>query len=279
MQHIISNNDINNVEEGLPPPVLDDITRRFLWTAFKVLRSKDAIAITGSCVVALTLQNHGLPTFLPGDIDVFVKQNLELENQIFDRFFLHLHILTPLLAEGIDWQPKEIPIKKGLPANLKKYSNCNIDILHIIEINLFQVGEDVAVNRPKIQIIIVEDDRPSTPSDLSLFYLSPFERKVVTSFDFDIVQGAYNPNIGSITFAYTDTKQNILGMKFWYICNPGRPFRLPSAIERIKKYTDRGFVFMGFRDIDHPDIAISISKFTMCNPQAFLFGSDPYQAF
>jgi hypothetical protein len=67
-------------------------------------------------------------------------------------------------------------------------------------------------------------------------------------------------------------------MKFWYICDPGRPFRLLSAIERIKKYTGRGFVFMGFRDIIHPDIAISIAKFRMCNPQPFLLGTDPYRA-
>jgi hypothetical protein len=205
MQHIISNNDMNNVKKGLPPPILDEITHRILCTAFERLRWKDAIAITGSCVVA-PLHNQGLPSFLPGDIDVFVRQNLKLENQIFDRYYLHFYILALLLAEGIHWQPKEIPIKKGLPPNLKKYSICNIDILHIIEISLFQDGEDVAVNRPKIQIIVVEDDSPSTPFDLSLFCLTPFERKVVTSFYINIVQGAYNPNVGGITFAYTDTK-------------------------------------------------------------------------
>jgi hypothetical protein len=81
--------------------------------------------------------------------------------------------------------------------------------------------KDPAVNHPKIQIIVVADDSPTpTPEDLSLFYLTPFERKIVTSFDIDIVQGAYNPNSSGIIFAYSDTKDNIQKMEFWYICDP-----------------------------------------------------------
>jgi hypothetical protein len=43
-------------------PVLDGITRKFLTSIFEALRPKDAIVITGSCVVALTLiekENYG----------------------------------------------------------------------------------------------------------------------------------------------------------------------------------------------------------------------------
>jgi hypothetical protein len=95
MQRIISNNDMNNLGEGLP--VLDSITRKFLQEAFKVLSHKEAIVITGSCVVALPLR----PSFLPGDIDVFVKQDLKLEDQIFDHY-----ILVPLSTEeGIPLHP------------------------------------------------------------------------------------------------------------------------------------------------------------------------------
>jgi hypothetical protein len=261
MQHTISNNDMNNPGEGRL--VLDEITRKFLKVIFKALRPKDAIAISGSCVVALTLEKHGLPSFLPGDIDVFVKQNLKLEDQIFDRYFLHNHILIPLLANGICSQPKDIPIREFQKYG---YGDCNIDILHIIEISLHEDGEDAAVNRPKIQIIIVADDSP-TPEELPLSYLTPFERKVVTSFDIDIVQGAYEPNFDHIVFACSDTKQNILDMKFWYICDRKRPLTLLSAIQRLQKYIDRGFHFMGFRDVIHPDLAIFLGRFRISEPQ------------
>jgi hypothetical protein len=133
---------------------------------------------------------------------VFVKQNLKLEDQIFDRYFLHRHILVPLLADGICSQPKDIPIREFQKHG---YGDCNIDILHIIEISLHEDGEDVAVNRPKIQIIIVADDSP-TPEELPLSYLTPFEWKVVTSFNIDIVQGAYEPNFDRIVFASQNGK-------------------------------------------------------------------------
>jgi hypothetical protein len=275
MQRIISNNDMNNPREGLP--VLDSITSKLLNKAFEVLRPRDAIAISGSSVVALTLQNHGLSSFLPGDIDVFVKQDLKLEDQVFDRHFLHWHILAPLLAQGIHWEPKEIPIRNGLPSNVKKYRAMTIDVLHIIEIGLFQDGKDVAANRPKIQIIIVADDTP-VPQELSSLSLTPFERNVVTSFDIDIVQGAYNPNTGRVTFAHPDTQQNILRMKFWYICDSRRSFRLSSVIKRIKKYTDRKFHFIGFRDIIHEQVAISLGQFTMSELLPFEPDTDPQEA-
>jgi hypothetical protein len=262
MQRIISNNDMTDSGEG--PPAFDWITRTFLKTIFKALRSKDAIVITGSCVVAHTLEKEGLASFLPGDIDVFVKQNLKLEDEIFDRSFLISDILFPLLqAEGIHWQPRHIPIKDGLHSEFKKYGNCKIDIVNIIEFSLFR--NDSAANRPKIQIIVVADDSP-TPQELSLFRLTPFERKVVTSFDIDIVQGAYNPISSCITFANSDTKDNIVKMKFWYICDSMRPFRLSSVIERIQKYTDRGFTFIGFRDIIDPHLAILLPKFEITMP-------------
>ena len=268
MQRTISNNDMNDLAQG--PPVLDDITRKFLMEAFKVLRQRDAIVITGSCVVALTLENRNLPSFLPADIDVFVKQNLQLDGEIFDRYFLYFHILVPLWTKGIHTQPRDIAVKAS---NFKKYSNCKINILQIMEIALCQDGEDVAINRPKIQLIVVADDS-SIPQELPLLYLTPFERKVVTSFDIDIVQGAYNPNSGLIKFAYNDTKQNILEMQFWYICDPDRPNRLSSALERIKKYTDRTFTFKGFRDINQPHLAIFLTKYRLSEPQSFLLDTD-----
>jgi hypothetical protein len=265
MQHIISNNDMTNFGEG--PQALDWITRRFLKKMFQALRSKDAIVITGSCIVAHTLEKQGLASFLPGDIDVFVKQNLKLKDEIFDRSFLVSDILLPLEAEGgIHWQPSPIPIKDGLHHEFKKYRNCKIDIVHIIEFSLFR--KDSAVNRPKIQIVVVADDSP-VPEELPLFCLTPFERKVVTSFDIDIVQGAYNPISSGIIFAWSDTKENIQKMEFWYICDSIRPFTLSSVIERIQKYTDRGFQFMGFRDIIHPDLTMTLSKFKMTMPQPF----------
>jgi hypothetical protein len=278
MQHIISNNDMINSREG--SPTFDWITRKFLKKIFKVLRPKDAIVITGSCIVAYTLEKQCLASFLPGDIDVFVKENLKLEDEIFDRSFLISDILFPLQAEGIYSQPRHIPIKDGLHPRFKKYGNCKIDIVHIIEFSLFQKDpavnqfglfrEDPAVNHPKLQIIIVADDSPTpTPEDLSLFYLTPFERKIVTSFDIDIVQGAYNPNSSGIIFAYSDTKDNIQKMEFWYICDPMRPFKLASVIERIQKYTDRGFTFVGFRDIIHSDLAILLPKFEIMMPEPF----------
>ena len=231
-----------------------------------MLRSKDAIVITGSCIVAHTLERQDLDSFLPGDIDVFVKQNLKLEDEIFDRTFLVSNILRPLQAEGIEWLPKDIPVKDGLHSELKKYGNCRIDIVHIIEFSVF--SKDHAAIHPNIQIIVVVDDSP-TPDELAPFCLTPFERKVVTSFDIDIVQGAYNPIEKSIIFAYNDTENNIRNMKFWYICDSLRPFRLKSDIERVEKYTARGFTWMGFKDIVDPDFAISLGKFVMTKPEPF----------
>ena len=86
MQHAVSNDDLTAPHEN-QVPVLDSVTSKFLIKAFKVLRPRDAIAITGSCVVAKTLQQENVPSFLPGDIDVFVKENLNFEHEIFDRFF------------------------------------------------------------------------------------------------------------------------------------------------------------------------------------------------
>jgi hypothetical protein len=54
MQRIISNNDMDDSRSG--PPILDPTTCKFLETIFNVLRKEDAIVVTGSCVVALTLQ-------------------------------------------------------------------------------------------------------------------------------------------------------------------------------------------------------------------------------
>jgi hypothetical protein len=264
MQRIISNNDMTSSGEG--PPAFDWITHRFLQKLFKALRSKDAIVITGSCIVAHTLEKQGLASFLPGDVDVFVKENLKLEDEIFDRSFLISDILLPLEEEGIHWQPRHIPIKDGLHPEFKKYGNCKIDIVHIIEFTLFR--KDLAANRPKIQIMVVADNSP-IPQELTLFCLTPFERKIITSFDIDIVQGAYNPINSSITFAYRDTKDNIQKMEFWYICDSMRPFRLSSVIKRIQKYTDRGFTFIGFRDIIDSDLAILLPKFEITMPQPF----------
>jgi hypothetical protein len=60
MQRILSNNDMTNSGEG--PPTFDWVTDRFLTKTFKVhvLRSKDAIVITSSCIVAYTLEKQGL---------------------------------------------------------------------------------------------------------------------------------------------------------------------------------------------------------------------------
>jgi hypothetical protein len=275
MQRVISNNDMNDPGEARLP-VLDGITRKFLTAIFEALRPKDAIVITGSCVAALTLEKENHAFFLPGDIDVFVKQNLKLEDEIFDRYYLLTHILRPLSqVESIDWQPAEIPIKEGLHPERKKYGNCRLHILDIMEFTLLHPdGKDLPVNRPKIQIIVVADDSP-TPPELPSFCLTPFERKVVTSFDFDIVQGAYNPGSDHVTFAYTDTKENILRMQFWYICNSKRSFNLPSAIQRIKKYRDRGFTLLGFRDLLHPRLAISLVQFRIFEPPPFERDSDP----
>ena len=116
--------------------------------------------------------------------------------------------------------------------------------------------------------MVVADNSP-IPQELTLFCLTPFERKIITSFDIDIVQGAYNPINSSITFAYRDTKDNIQKMEFWYICDSMRPFRLSSVIKRIQKYTDRGFTFIGFRDIIDSDLAILLPKFKITMPQPF----------
>jgi hypothetical protein len=135
MQHIISNNDMNNSGEG--PPAFNWITHRFLQKIFKALPSKKAIVITGSCIVAHRLEKQGLASFLPGDIDVFVKENLKLEDEIFDCSFLISDILLPLQTEGLHWQPRHIPIKDGLHPEFKKHGNCKIDIVHITEFSLF----------------------------------------------------------------------------------------------------------------------------------------------
>jgi hypothetical protein len=225
MQHIISNNVMTNSrEEGAP--AFDGITHRFLQHIFATLRPKDAIVITGSCIVAYTLEKQGLSSFFPGDIDLFVKENLTLEHAIFDRSFLIFNVLAPLENEGIHWQPKNIQVTNGLHPAFKKYGNCKIDIVHIIKFSLFR--NNPAANCPKIQIIVVADNSP-IPESLPTFGMTPFERKVITSFDIDIVQGAYNPNRSCITFAYSDTEENIEKMEFWYICNVMRPFRLSST--------------------------------------------------
>jgi len=277
MKRIISNNDMNNPREG--HFVLDSITRKFLKKMFGLLRDKDAIAITGSCIVALTLEQEGYPSFLPGDIDVFVKQDLKVENEIFDRHFLHSSILLPLLSiEGINWQPKEIPITKSLSSKYAKYRSCKINILHIIEICLFQENKEVnaeIVNRPKIQIIIVGDET-DIPQELPVLSLTPFEKKVVTSFDIDIVKGTYNPMTNGIVFAHPDIKQNVLTMRFWYICDVDRSFSLFSTCERVKKYIDRGFTFQGLKDIDNPSIRIATPKFEITNLQSLQFGINDY---
>lgn len=265
MQHAVSNNDLTGPDEN-QVPVLDSVTSKFLSKAFKVLRPRDAIAITGSCVVAKTLQQEGAPSFLPGDIDVFVKENLNFEHDVFDRLFLLNYILLPLKkTQGINWQPKEIPIRQGVSSVFQKYANCKINILHIIEICLFQKGEK-DVNRPKIQIIIVADDSPILLEDLPVSSLSPFERKIVTSFDIDIVQGAYNPNRKSIVFADASCKQNILRRQFWYMWDPTRFMDLHSAFTRITKYTDRTFIWLGFKDVMNPDRMLSFPRYNVMEP-------------
>ena len=279
MKRIISNNDMNNPGEG--HHVLDLITRKFLKKMFVLLREKDAIAITGSCIVALTLEQHGYPSFLPGDIDVFVKQDLKLEDQIFDRYFLHSSILLPLSIEGINWQPKEIPITKSLTSKYTKYRSCKINILHIIEISLFQQNKEVnaeIVNRPKIQIIIVGDETDIL-QELPVLSLTPFEKKVINSFDIDIVKGIYNPMTDGIVFAHPDIKQNVLNMRFWYICDVERSFSLLSTIERVKKYSDRGFTWKGFKSIDNPSLTISSAKFKLTDPQSLQFSINDYVNF
>jgi hypothetical protein len=274
MQHCISNNDMMN-DGRQRRPVLDHITSLFLRKAFKVLRDKDAIVITGSCVVALTLQKQERPSFRPGDIDVFVKQNFQLDNQIFDRCFLDRHILIPLLLEeGIHSEPKDILVKPGPSCDFKKYNSCMINILQIMEFSLFEEWEEVAVSRPKIQIIVVEDDSPIPLELPPPFYLTPFERKVVTSFDIDIVQGAYNPNSELVTFALSDTEWNIFQRKFWYICDSRRSFSLSSMMERITKYTDRGFIWEGFKDFIDPHRAISVTKYRLLKPRSFEIDTD-----
>jgi hypothetical protein len=263
MQRVISNNDMNVAGEG--SPVLDSVTQTFLHKAFQVLRSTDAIAITGSCIVALTLQNQHRSSFLPGDIDMFVKQNLRLDGQIFDRYFLESRILRPLLEqEDIHWEPQDIQLKQGLFPKLKQYRKTKLNIVQIIEICLFGRNDNSTVNRPKIQIIVVEDYSPILPKH-SHPYLTTFERKIITSFDLDIVQGVYNPNNGNIEFARRSTKRNILKMEFWYICDSERPFDLRSVIQRIDKYITRGFVFKGFKHILFPGIKIEVSRFTLQN--------------
>jgi hypothetical protein len=257
MQHIISNNDMTDSEEW--PPTFSLVTNRFLKKIYQVLRPKDAIVITGSCIVARTLEEQGLPSFLPGDIDVFVKEKLKMEDDIFNRSFLITNILLPLEVEGIQWQPRHIPMKDGgLHFKSILYGNCTIDIVDIIEFSLFK--SDLATNDPKIQIIVVADDS-LIPKKLPSFCLTPFEHNVVTSFDIDIVQGAYNPITSAIIFEYNDTEENIRNMEFWYICDPKRPFLLSSAIQRIQKYTDRGFTFRGLRDFNDPDLALLLPQF------------------
>ena len=280
MKRIISNNDMNNPGEG-HPPVLDLITRKFLKKMFVLLREKDAIAIMGSCIVALTLEQHGDSSFLPGDIDIFVKQDLKLEDQIFDRYFLHSSILLPLSIEGINWQPKEIPITKSLTSKYTKYRSCKINILHIIEISLFQQNKEVnaeIVNRPKIQIIIVGDETDIL-QELPVLSLTPFEKKGITSFDIDIVKGIYNPMTDGIVFAHPEIKQNVLNMTFWYICDVERPFSLLSTIKRVKKYSDRGFTWKGFKSIDNPSLTISSAKFKLTDPQSLQFSINDYVNF
>jgi hypothetical protein len=101
---------------------------------------------------------------------------------MFDRCFLKFHILVPLLEQhSIRTQPNYIPVKNG-PV-FRKHKNCKIDILQIMEIGLVKIGESVAVNRPRIQIIVVGGDCP-IPPQLPSTGLSPFEqKKVVSSFD------------------------------------------------------------------------------------------------
>jgi hypothetical protein len=67
MQHIISNNYMTNPGEEGPAP-FDEIIHSFIQQIYARLRPKDAIVITGSSIVAYTLENQGLASFLPGDI-------------------------------------------------------------------------------------------------------------------------------------------------------------------------------------------------------------------
>jgi hypothetical protein len=264
VQRMISNNDMDDSPSG--PAILDGTTLLFLKTIFNVLQQEDAIVITGSCVVAFMLQKMDLPSFLPGDIDIFVKQNIHQQNNeegIFDRYFLKLHILAPLFEQHhILTQPDYIPIKNG-PV-FQKYMNCKLDILQIMEFGLIKMGESVPVNnRPKIQIIVVGGNCPIPPEPPLRGLLSLFERKVVTSFDLDIVQGAFHPEINNVTFLFPDTLSNIRKKRFWYVCDSGRPFGLDTMMPRVQKYIDREFRLMGFKDIMHPGLKIYLTEFSL----------------
>jgi hypothetical protein len=267
MQHHISYNDMN--EPGQGRPVLDSITHKFLRQAFDVLHPHDAIAITGSCIVAMTQQNHNIRNFLPGDIDVFVRQKFHVKDQMFDRYFLDQYILTPLLKEGVRWQPRDIPVEEGSSIETKKYINCKIDMLQIINIDLIDDDDKPdAVNRPKIQIIIVAEDAV-VPREPRLWNLTTFEQKVVTSFDFDIVQGVYNPKANTIKFAYEDAEDNIKKNQFWLILDPQRSYLAPSMVNRFTKYLERGFELLGLKDINDHNLTMSFSNFRINQPAPF----------
>jgi hypothetical protein len=126
-------------------------------------------------------------------------------------------------------------------------------------------GDPAVLRRPKIQIIVVGDECP-IPQEFPSSSLTPFERKVVTSFDLDIVQGAFNPLSNQVTFAYDDTEENIIKMRFWYMWDAGRSCTLISVIERIKKYTERGFAWIGFRCINNPELAIILNNYRLSQP-------------
>jgi len=263
VQHMISNIDVDDSPSG--PAIFDDTTLQFLKKIFSVLQQEDAIVITGSCVVAFMLHKMDLPSFPPGDIDIFVKQNIHQNNQegMFDRYFLNLHILAPLFEQhNIHTQSDYIPIKNG-PV-FQKYKNCKLDILQIMEFNLIKTGESISVNhRPKIQIMVVGGDCPVLPERPSPGLLSLFERKVVASFDLDIVQGAFHPGMDNVTFLSSDTLSNIRNREFWCMCDCGRSFGLGAVMPRIQKYIDREFRLMGLTDIMNPGLKIHLTQFSL----------------
>jgi hypothetical protein len=274
MQRIVSTNDMN--DPGQEQVVFDAVTREFLTKAFNVLRRTDAIVITGSCVTAHTLLAHSRNgSFVPGDIDVFVKQDPQIENSKLDRYYVQFHLLNCL--QGIHSQPRLIPVKIS---NFNQYNNCKINILEIMEFDLRQDlenEEDPAVHsRPKIQIIVVMGDECPIPQEFPSSSLTPFERKVVTSFDLDIVQGIYNPLSNQVTFAHDDTKCNILKKEFWYLWDAGRSCTLSSVFERVNKYRERGFVWRGFKDMDDPEVAIILLTYQLSQPQLLVPDLDFY---